>query len=146
MWQRSSRGARTRGVKIEAIIYSLIKTSEDFEAVQGATKDAGGGGNGECGGEKEMAEGRTDGQQEKMRHSRIWHHIILAPVSRDGMITEPEQVVSIIHLSGFDRHVKRKSVVTNRTIPDPERRHNDKMSKRPALSPDLVTSISENPY
>lgn len=62
------------------------------------------------------------------------------------MITEPEQVVSIIHLSGFDRHVKRKSVVTNSTIPDPERRHNDKMSKRPALSPDLVTSISENPY
>lgn len=28
----------TRGVKIEAIIYSSIETSEDFEAVQGGAR------------------------------------------------------------------------------------------------------------
>lgn len=67
-------------------------------------------------------------------------------MSRDGLITEPEQLVSIIHPSDFDRHFKKKSVVTKRTIPDPERRHNGKMSKRPLFRTDLVTSISENPH
>lgn len=42
-------------MKIEAIIYSLIKTSEDFEAVQGATKD---------GGEMESVEGKKRGRGE----------------------------------------------------------------------------------
>lgn len=60
-WQRSSRGACTRGVKIEAIIYSLIKTSEDFEAVQGATK----------GGEKmERVEGTKRWQRGELMSNR----------------------------------------------------------------------------
>lgn len=71
--------------------------------------------------------------------------IILAPMSRDGMTTEPQLVVSIIHLSDFHRHFKKKSVVTNRTIPF---QSGDIMRKcqKISVSPDLVTSISENPY
>ena len=56
-------------MKIEAIIYSLIKTSEEFEAVQGDTK--GGEKKRREYREKKMAKGRTDEQQEKIRHSKI---------------------------------------------------------------------------
>lgn len=48
------RGARTRGVKIEAIIYSLIKTSENFEA-----------GSHDGWGEKERVGRKRDGRGEK---------------------------------------------------------------------------------
>lgn len=53
----------------------------------------------------------------------------MAPMSRDGMITDPEEAVSIIHLSNVDGQFKRKSVVTYGTILDLERRQNEKLSK-----------------
>lgn len=48
------------GMKIEAIIYSLIKTSQDVEAVQGATK----------GGEKKERRGKMRWQRGELMGNR----------------------------------------------------------------------------